>query len=170
MTDRPPHHTEEFGPSPDTAGLRDCPACGAPLADDETHWSIFPEPMGDYVCPDRPPVSGEPSPHSRRRLNRLHALRTKWGDCYWKPGDGASAPEWADDPCEALEPDLIEFENDVRADFTALIRKAEARATPPSLAEDDLDEVLSLLGPDALRRLQRHGFTVARLTSEDERR
>lgn len=59
---------------------------------------------------DRPPVSGETSPHPRRRLNRLHALRSKWGDCYWKPGDGASAPEWADDPCEALESDLIEFE------------------------------------------------------------
>jgi hypothetical protein len=30
---------------------RACPACGATLRADETHWSIFPEPMGDYVCP-----------------------------------------------------------------------------------------------------------------------
>lgn len=98
----------------------------------------------------RPPVSGEPSgPHPRRRLNRLHALRSKWGDCYWKPGDEASAPEWADDPCEALEPELIEFENDVRADFTALIRKAEARAIPPSLAAER-----------ALEHLQEHGCNV----------
>ena len=30
---------------------RPCPACGAPLRDDETHWSLFPEPMGGYACP-----------------------------------------------------------------------------------------------------------------------
>ena len=93
---------------------------------------------------DRPPASGEPSTeaHPRRRLNRLHALRTKWGDCYWKPGDRVSAPEWAADPCEALEPDLIEFENDVRADFTALIRAAGARASPPALDVERLRQAL----------------------------
>ena len=33
------------------ANLRPCPACGAPLKADETHWSLFPEPMGGYICP-----------------------------------------------------------------------------------------------------------------------
>ena len=32
-------------------GIRPCPACGAPLAEGETHWSIFPSPMGGYICP-----------------------------------------------------------------------------------------------------------------------
>ena len=40
-----------------------------------------------------------------------------------------------------------------------------AQAAPDAaLREDDLDMVLSLVGPDALARLQRHGFTVAALT------
>jgi hypothetical protein len=30
---------------------RPCPACGARLREDETHWSLYPEPMGGYVCP-----------------------------------------------------------------------------------------------------------------------
>ena len=30
---------------------RPCPACGAALKPSETHWSLFPEPMGGYVCP-----------------------------------------------------------------------------------------------------------------------
>jgi uncharacterized Zn finger protein (UPF0148 family) len=30
---------------------RPCPACGATLRPDDTHWSLFPEPMGGYVCP-----------------------------------------------------------------------------------------------------------------------
>jgi len=107
------------------------------------------DPMAEYEAAqgaaDRPPVSGEPSgPHPRRRQNRLHALRSKWGDCYWKPGDGASAPEWADDPCEALEPDLIEYENDVRADFVALIKRAPS---PPVSGEPNTvwDDVLKFV-------------------------
>ena len=76
------------------------------------------------------PQPSTPSPRPRCRLNRLHALRSKWGDCYWKPGDGASAPEWAEDPCEAFEPDLIEFENDVRADFVELLRRAGTDPSP----------------------------------------
>jgi len=40
---------------------RPCPACGAPLAAADTHWSLFPEPMGGYVCPQvqeqsQPPI------------------------------------------------------------------------------------------------------------------
>jgi hypothetical protein len=38
-------------PDPELGEMRPCPACGAPLAEDETHWSLFPEPMGGYVCP-----------------------------------------------------------------------------------------------------------------------
>jgi len=85
------------------------------------------------------PVSGEPSTEAGRRL------RDRFNDPFTRPTHAIS-----------VVPDILAIE-------------AEARATPPSLAEDDLDEVLSLLGPDALRRLQRHGFTVARLTSKEER-
>ena len=31
---------------------RPCPACGAALAPADTHWSLFPEPMGGYLCPE----------------------------------------------------------------------------------------------------------------------
>jgi len=30
---------------------RPCPACGETLGPDETHWSLFPAPMGGYICP-----------------------------------------------------------------------------------------------------------------------
>jgi hypothetical protein len=89
---------------------------------------------------DQPaPQPSTPSPRSpKRRVNRLHALRSKWGDCYWEPGDGASAPEWAKDPCEAFEPDLIEFENDVRADFVEMLRWTDApQPSTPSPTDCD---------------------------------
>jgi hypothetical protein len=41
---------------------RPCPACGAQLRSDDTHWSLFPEPMGGYVCPrvdDSPAGAGD---------------------------------------------------------------------------------------------------------------
>lgn len=31
--------------------LRPCPSCGASFRAAETHWSLFPEPMGGYICP-----------------------------------------------------------------------------------------------------------------------
>jgi hypothetical protein len=30
---------------------RPCPACGATLRESDTHWSLYPSPMGGYVCP-----------------------------------------------------------------------------------------------------------------------
>lgn len=79
------------------------------------------------------PTPAHAVPERKRRLNRLHALRSKWGDCYWKPGD-----EWPADPCGVFEPDLIEFENDVRADFVGLLRPAiEREAARPEPAAVD---------------------------------
>lgn len=43
-----PDAIEQVAPQPET---RPCPACGAALKGDETHWSIYPSPMGGYVCP-----------------------------------------------------------------------------------------------------------------------
>ena len=64
-----------------------------------------------------------------RRARRLHDMRSKWGDCYWRVGDNAYEPEKSDptaaDPCADFVGDLIEFENDVRADFTKLLRRAD---------------------------------------------
>lgn len=39
--------------------VRPCPACGAPIGIAESHWSLFPEPMGGWVCPPVAP-RGEP--------------------------------------------------------------------------------------------------------------
>lgn len=33
------------------AETRPCPACGAALLPDQTHWSLFPDPMGGWECP-----------------------------------------------------------------------------------------------------------------------
>ena len=65
----------------------------------------------------------------KRRVRRLHDMRSKWGDCYWKPGDDEHYP--GEHRCEELEPDLIEFENDVRADFLEQLRAAAADASAP---------------------------------------
>ena len=43
-----------------TATERRCPACGLTLQVYETHWSVFPNPAGAYVCPAAPPSVTEP--------------------------------------------------------------------------------------------------------------
>ena len=55
-----------------------------------------------------------------KRVRRLHDMRAKWGDCYWKPGDEPHIEH----ECEQHEADLIEYENDVRVDFVDLLRAA----------------------------------------------
>ena len=50
-----------------------------------------------------------------------------------------------------------------KAQAEAVAASPSAAAPAAGLREADLDEVLSLLGPDALRQLQRHGFTVSRM-------
>lgn len=40
-----------------TVETRPCPACGAALARDDTHWSIFHCPAGCYLCPAPVPAS-----------------------------------------------------------------------------------------------------------------
>ena len=34
------------------SGDRPCPACDVLLAEEQTHWSLGPEPIGGYVCPE----------------------------------------------------------------------------------------------------------------------
>lgn len=71
----------------------------------------------------------EPRPDTRnRRVRRLHVARLKWGDCYWKPSDERPGGWEHGDPCVAFEGDLIEYENDVRADFTERLRLAYERS------------------------------------------
>lgn len=49
--DLPEYRSPVAGPDAGEPEQRPCPACGALLREDETHWSLFPEPMGGYVCP-----------------------------------------------------------------------------------------------------------------------
>jgi hypothetical protein len=45
------HRPDDDESLAEPGAYRPCPACGAVLGRDETHWSLMPEPMGGYVCP-----------------------------------------------------------------------------------------------------------------------
>lgn len=44
-------HPDGFSYGDPVVETRPCPACGAALRPEDTHWSLWPEPMGGYVCP-----------------------------------------------------------------------------------------------------------------------
>jgi len=62
---------------------RPCPACGAPLSIEDTHWSLFPEPMGGYVCPVAPAEGLDAVPcydqHTAGIDEHWHAIPTRSG-------------------------------------------------------------------------------------------
>lgn len=89
--------------------------------------SVIVNPDGSVSVPAHAaePLPPEGPRPMKRRVLRLHAMRAKWGDCYWKPGDDEHYP--GQHECEDHEADLIEYENDVRADFTEQVRAAIER-------------------------------------------
>ena len=85
---------------------RPCPACGVLLRPDETHWSLGPEPMGGYVCPEVP-STGQPDPDRRGHIPGCRMPDCE-GEC-WEdalvPSTGQPDPDPADVLAEVFDPE-----------------------------------------------------------------